>query len=181
MGAGALEEGTLRPLPLGHVARQLNGTNELWLAALLFEPEVAALPAAALAGVMCAAVSPSMLNKPNVWVAYPPSEQVVACLEALEGAQERLYRLQLRHGVSASLAVDLRLSGLVEAWASGASWEQAMADCSLDDGDVARLLSRTVDMLRQASFVRELPPGLRASARAAAKAMDRPPISDLIV
>eukprot|EP00955_Chlamydomonas_euryale_P040893 351841-Chlamydomonas_euryale.AAC.9 len=48
-----------------------------------------------------------------------------------------------------TLLVDLRLAGLVEAWAAGATWAQIMEDSSLDDGDVARLLMRTVDLLRQ--------------------------------
>jgi hypothetical protein len=39
--------------------------------------------------------------------------------------------------------------GLVEAWAGGASWQDVMADTSLDDGDMARLLARTADMLKQ--------------------------------
>ncbi len=48
-----------------------------------------------------------------------------------------------------SLLVDLRLAGIVEAWAAGASWQQIMADSSMDDGDMARLLIRTTDLLRQ--------------------------------
>lgn len=40
-------------------------------------------------------------------------------------------------------------AGLVEAWAAGASWQEVMADTSLDDGDMARLLARTADMLKQ--------------------------------
>lgn len=31
---------------------------------------------------------------------------------------------QIRHSVEAPLSVDLRLAGLVEAWASGCSWEE---------------------------------------------------------
>ena len=48
-----------------------------------------------------------------------------------------------------TLLVDLRLAGLVEAWAAGATWGQIMDDSTLDDGDVARLLMRTSDLLRQ--------------------------------
>jgi hypothetical protein len=43
----------------------------------------------------------------------------------------------------------LLLPGLVEAWAGGASWQEIMADTSIDDGDMARLLARTADMLKQ--------------------------------
>lgn len=41
------------------------------------------------------------------------------------------------------------MPGLVEAWAAGASWQEVMADTDLDDGDMARLLARTADMLKQ--------------------------------
>lgn len=73
------------------------------------------------------------------------------------------------------------LAGIVEAWASGSTWSQVMADCSLDDGDVVRLLSRTTDLCRQAAFCDALLPDLRRAARSAMCAMDRTPISDLIV
>lgn len=81
----------------------------------------------------------------------------------------------------ASLNVDLRLAGLVEAWAAGCTWEQLMTDCSLDDGDVARVLSRSVDVLKQVSFVGQLPEATRTAARRAVGAMDRTPISDLVM
>ena len=66
----------------------------------------------------------------------------------------------------------------MEAWTSGATWEQAMADSNLDDGDIARLLSRVADVLRQITWCDALLPELRNNARRARKAIDRPPISD---
>lgn len=71
-------------------------------------------------------------------------------------------------------------AGLVEAWAGGASWKQLTSDCNVDGGDVARLLSRTVDMLRQVSHCDSLAPGLRSAAREAVKSMSRIPITDMI-
>lgn len=59
------------------------------------------------------------------------------------------------------------LSGLVEAWAGGVSWADVMADTSLDDGDMARLLARTADMLKQ---VRPAAACVAAAAAAAAVA-----------
>ena len=55
-----------------------------------------------------------------------------------------------------------------------------MKDSSLDDGDVARLLSRTVDLLRHAHFCEGLLANTRAAARKAMKAMNRNPIADLV-
>ena len=54
-----------------------------------------------------------------------------------------------------------------------------MADCSnLDDGDIARLLSRVADLLDQAAHCLALPGQLRTAARRAAEAMARAPITD---
>ena len=40
----------------------------------------------------------------------------------------------------------------MEAWAGGASWPQLVAGTSLDAGDIFRLLKRTVELLRQATW-----------------------------
>ena len=45
VAANALEPDTLRPLPLGNIARQIHGDNELWLAMMLTNPAVQASPA----------------------------------------------------------------------------------------------------------------------------------------
>lgn len=71
-------------------------------------------------------------------------------------------------------------AGVVEAWASGATWDQVMADCSLDGGDIARLLSRTMDILRQATYCEALPNETRNAMRRAMNAMARNPITELV-
>lgn len=38
---------------------------------------------------------------------------------------------------------------MVEAWASGLTWREVMMDCAMDEGDLARLLRRTIDLLAQ--------------------------------
>lgn len=76
--------------------------------------------------------------------------------------------------------VDFRFSGLVEAWVAGAGWFEVTEDTSLDEGDLARLLGRTADLLRQITFISHLLPDLRDSAQKALKAMNRSPISELV-
>lgn len=49
VAAGALEPGSLTPLPLGEAARQLSGENELWLATVLSDPAVQARAACQIA------------------------------------------------------------------------------------------------------------------------------------
>jgi superfamily II RNA helicase len=43
----------------------------------------------------------------------------------------------------------------VESWVNGASWRELCRDTSLDQGDVCRMLRRTVEVLRQVSRDRE--------------------------
>jgi hypothetical protein len=61
-----------------------------------------------------------------VWTAYSATEAVTAAVLELEGVRGGLEALQARHNVVAPISVDLRLSGLVEAWAAGCSWEELM-------------------------------------------------------
>lgn len=42
---------------------------------------------------------------------------------------------------------------MVEAWASGLTWREIMMDCAMDEGDLARLLRRTIDLLAQVSNI----------------------------
>lgn len=72
------------------------------------------------------------------------------------------------------------MAGLVEAWAGGASWSQLTADSNVDGGDVARLLNRTVDLLRQIQHCQTVGTTMRTAAREAVKSMSRIPITDVV-
>ena len=167
--------------PLGMVARELRGSNELWLAVALTHPALQTLGYQELAAVVSALVAGDAVSRlNNVGSAYPPSQEVINALEALEESRFNVSLAQMRSGIDFPLCLDLTLSGVVEAWASGLGWTEVTGDCNLDDGDVARLLMRTVDALRQAAFCEHILPPLRSAAKTAARRMNRPPISDLI-
>jgi len=166
---------------LGEVARGLAGENELWLATVLTHEAVQALTPPELAAALSAVAAGESTLRPGASAPYPPSRAVLSAVAATEPARARLARAQAAAGVDSPLALDLRLAGVVEAWASGAEWKQAAGDAAgLDAGDVARLMQRTVDLLRQAGGCRALPPGIRRDARRAAAKMYRAPISDLV-
>lgn len=52
--------------------------------------------------------------------------------------------------------------------------------CAMDDGDLARLLRRTIDLLVQIPKLPDIDPLLKHNAKAASSVMDRPPISELV-
>jgi len=45
--------------------------------------------------------------------------------------------------------ISTEFAGLVEAWAAGVTWKELMDDSEMDEGDVARLLRRSIDLLAQ--------------------------------
>ncbi|MEW5304338.1 MAG: hypothetical protein WDW36_006955 [Sanguina aurantia] len=107
-------------------------------------------------------------------------------VEDLEPIRQMLFELQNDNGLpkwNDALAIDLRMSGIVEAWAAGATWAQVRvdhADSTMDDGDVARILIRTIDLLRQVVFNSTQLPYLKAAANEALKGMDRSPVAERV-
>ena len=46
--------------------------------------------------------------------------------------------LQFENGMDAAVNLSRPVAALVEAWASGSSWDQVRRDTNLDEGDIAR-------------------------------------------
>merc|ERR1712070_1109061 len=87
---------------------------------------------------------------------------------------------QQEEGVDFPTTLDMELAGIVQCWYSGFEWQELVESTSLDQGDLSRLLRRTIDLLRQ---IPVLPRGvvgeaLKNRAREAADRMDRFPVSD---
>jgi hypothetical protein len=67
----------------------------------------------------------------------------------------------------------------VHAWAAGASWNEVITSSSLDEGDVVRVLRRTVDLLSQVPYCELVSERLRRNARLALKAINRFPVCEV--
>jgi ATP-dependent RNA helicase HelY len=61
-------------------------------------------------------------------------------------------------------------------WATGTPWEQLMACLDVDEGDLASLIMRTADHLRQVANLEETHPQLAAVAKAAVELILREPV-----
>ena len=68
--------------------------------------------------------------------------------------------------------------GLVEAWALGTDWTDLIANTSLDEGDVVRIMRRTVDLLAQVPYCEAISEQLRSKARQALRAINRFPVAE---
>eukprot|EP00879_Flechtneria_rotunda_P015990 GHRR01016723.1.p1 GENE.GHRR01016723.1~~GHRR01016723.1.p1 ORF type:complete len:1310 (+),score=476.87 GHRR01016723.1:197-4126(+) len=112
---GAMEDVSLRLLPLGLVARSINCNNELWMAAALSHPAVMELTPPQLAGFVGALQSTELTKRPmSIWSGYQVSDAVVSVIEQLEPIREAIFEAQTAAGQyrwNEHLVVDLRLAG----------------------------------------------------------------------
>ncbi|KAJ0094119.1 hypothetical protein Patl1_16266 [Pistacia atlantica] len=177
----ALDINTHVIFPLGETAAAIRGENELWLAMVLRNKILLDLKPAQLAAVCASLVSEGI--KVRAWknngYIYEPSTTVINVINFLEDQRSSLLQLQEKHEVEITCCLDSQFTGMVEAWASGLTWREMMMDCALDDGDLARLLRRSIDLLVQIPKLPDVDPLLQKNAMAASGVMDRPPISEL--
>ncbi|KDP21275.1 hypothetical protein JCGZ_21746 [Jatropha curcas] len=177
----ALDINTHVIFPLGETAAAIRGENELWLAMVLRNKILLDLKPAQLAAVCASVVSEGM--KVRAWennsYIYEPSTAVLNVIEILDEQKSSILQLQEKHGVEISCFLDSQFSGMVEAWASGLTWREITMDCAMDDGDLARLIRRTIDLLAQIPKLPDIDPVLQSNAKTAYDILDRPPISEL--
>ena len=174
--AGCLEPRTFELTSLGQVARAIRGDNELWLAKALTADALYTLSPSELAGVVCALLTSDNVRVKEAHPASLGSEAVIQAVTSLEPAWSDVMELQQTYRVGSEPVIDVRLAGLAEQWAEGASWGELMGACRLDGGDLARLLNRTMDTLNQIWSIPDIPQETRRSAKEAVRNFNRQPI-----
>jgi len=167
----------LEPTEVGRTVAALRGDNELWLGLALMSGHLDDLNPAELAAVF-EAIS-TEVNRPDLWSGFPPPAKAEEALHDLGGLRRELLRQQESAGVVVPAWWEPELMGLVHAWAKGTGWSDLIANTSLDEGDVVRILRRTVDLLAQVPYAEAISEQLRSTARQALKAINRFPVCEL--
>ena len=90
--------------------------------------------------------------------------------------RRKLIQTQKRHEINIPLWLEVDLLGLIEQWALGATWDELCSNTSLDEGDLVRILRRTIDLLWQIPQAPRVANGLKENARKAVSMMKRFPI-----
>ena len=80
--------------------------------------------------------------------------------------------------VECPVRLDGTLCGIVETWARGAEWRETCETTSLDQGDICRLVRRSMEMLRQIPLLPGVPNTVKDRAREGVELMNRMPVSD---
>ena len=168
----------VRPTPLGESVAAIRGENELWLGLALRSGYLDQLAPHHLAAACQALVTD--VSRPDTWTRYPVSNEVEKALESLRHIRRRIFQLQHRHQMDLPVWYELRLTGLINQWALQAEWSELCENTSLDDGDIVRVLRRTLDLLHQIPHVPHLSDNLKQNADRAIHLIDRFPVRELI-
>lgn len=164
---------------LGESAAAIRGDNELWLGLALNSGLLDHLDPHHLAAACAALVTE--VSRPDTWTKYDLSSEVEAVLGRLQQSCRRnLFKVQRRHGVALPVWLERDLVSVVEQWALGIEWQELYAHTSLDEGDIVRILRRTLDFLSQIPHVPHISDSLRANARRAMGLIDRFPVNETI-
>ncbi len=177
---GGLEE--LKPTPIGEAAAAIRGDNELWLGLALMSGVLNHLDPHHLAAA-CAAIS-TEVSRPDIWTNYRLSSQVEQALSNLWGLRQQIIKKQNQYDVMMPVWPEKKeqrlIFALVEQWALGTEWVKLCENTSLDEGDVVRILRRTLDFLSQVPHVPHISEELRLNAYRAIQLMDRFPVNEII-
>jgi superfamily II RNA helicase len=171
---GCLEE--LTPTITGQATAAIRGDNELWLGLSLMSGELDEMEPHHLAAACAALVTE--VSRPDSWTRYNLSAEVENALAGLRGIRRRLFQLQRKHQIALPVWLEYELVGLVEQWAMGIDWLELCSNTSLDEGDVVRILRRTLDFLSQIPHVPHAATELKAHAREAIALLDRFPVNE---
>ncbi|MDX1977354.1 MAG: DEAD/DEAH box helicase [Pseudanabaenaceae cyanobacterium bins.68] len=176
--AGDPDRPQLQPTDLGESVSAIRGDNELWLGLAIASGDLDQLAPHHLATVCAALVTEN--SRPDSWVDYGLSPVVEEILDQLRHTRHQIFRIQKRYDVLIPVWLEYELSPLAEQWALGVEWLDLCSHSSLDEGDIVRILRRTLDFLCQIPHVPNLSESLYQSARQAIALIDRFPISELV-
>ena len=168
----------VEPTEIGQACAAIRGDNELWLGLVLMSGSFDGLDphhlAAACAGLV------TEITRPDSWTHYDLSVEVEQALVSLRSLRHQLFQVQRRYRVALPVWLEWNLIGLVEQWALGVEWQELVENTSLDEGDVVRILRRTLDFLSQIPHVPYLSDVLQRNAYRAMQLIDRFPVNEVI-
>lgn len=174
--AGYLNGQDLPSRPGGELMAQIRTENELYATRIILEGLLEHLEGPQLAAVVCALVNDS--TRENQFSRLAISPAVRGALNSIQQLAKQVHQLQRKHQIDTPMLLNPVASGLVEAWAGGASWSKLIASSNIDEGDLVRLIRRTADILRQLTRIEPVPSMLSDAAAIALKGLYRDPVRE---
>lgn len=155
----------------GLMASSLRATNILFLNEVALSGVLETLEPVEVAGVISALVLGDSRSMPEY--AMRPSYDADEVIEAICSIADKVEELQKMFNVSAPVLVNSTYAGLVEYWCRGAYWEEMRDYLGWEEGDMMRLLRRTLDVLQQLVHAPGMPQVIVDRCQGAIECLDR--------
>ena len=168
----------LVPTKLGQIAAAIRGENELWLGLVFESGELEHLDPHHLAAAAALVIE---TPRPDSRVHFELSNEVVEALAKLRNIRRKIFQLQRRYNVALPIWLEFELIAIVEQWALGTPWTELCENTTLDEGDVVRILRRTLDLLSQIPHVPHLSKDFQRNAYRAMQLIDRFPVNEQVL
>ena len=169
------------PTFLGQACATIRGENELWLGLVIMSGFLERLESHHLAAVVSALITETL--RPDTWTNYLPSPEILIFFNHsdekevnLREIRRLLFQSQSQYDITIPVWLELELTGVIEQWALGTDWQELCENTSLDEGDLVRLLRRTIDLLSQIPQIPNISSYLKKSAKDAVTKLKRFPI-----
>ncbi len=155
-------------------ASKLRVDQPLLIAELIHKNTLAGIPPEAMAG----AIAPFVWDRSQVDIVIKSAfkfEELHKLFQKILEETEVLRTLKKRRGFEESV-IQFWPCAALYLWAKGTPWDQLLSYLAVDEGDMASLVMRTADHLRQIVSLRETHPELAAVAETAIGLILREPV-----
>ncbi len=159
------------PLEEGLTCASLRATNILLLNEVALSRVLEQLDPVEVAGVVSTLVLGDTRSMPEYDMR--PSLNADKAIESICYIAEKVDELQHAYNVEAPVIINSTYAGLVEYWSRGASWEEMRDYLGWEEGDMMRLLRRTLDVLQQLVHAPGMPQGVVERCQKAISCIDR--------
>ncbi|MBQ7568100.1 DEAD/DEAH box helicase, partial [bacterium] len=172
---GYLDE-SHRVMSDGLMASSLRATNVLFLNEVALSGVLEELEPVEVPGVISALVLGDSRSMPE----FPmrPCRNADDVIEAICSIADKVEELQKRYSVSVPVWVNSTYAGLVEYWCRGANWEELRDYLGWEEGDMMRLLRRTLDVLQQFVHAPGMSEAVVSRCQEAIECLDRDEVSE---
>ena len=161
---------------IGQSVGSIRSENELWVGLVLLSGYLDDLDPPDLAAIIQAICVD--VKRPNLWCNFKPSIKVFDVFNELEGLRKLVASQQNKFHIDTPIFLDTDLTGIISEWTRGKKWKELIFNTSLDEGDVVRILRRSLDVLSQIQYCKGVSNKLKNKAKLAIKAINRFPVSE---
>ncbi|MDC3051944.1 DEAD/DEAH box helicase [Acidimicrobiaceae bacterium] len=161
---------------VGQTVGAIRSENELWIGLVLVSGYLDDLDPPELAAIIQAICVD--IRRPNLWCNFKPSLKVIDVFNELDGLRKLVASQQNKFHIEIPIYLETELTGIISEWARGKKWKDLVFNTSLDEGDVVRIIRRSIDVLSQVQYCIGVSNKLKSKAKVALKAINRFPVSE---